>query len=100
MAFLAVAATGPTDLIAAQAGKVIIVEAIYLVSGGAVTLTFQSVQPGGAATTICGPMVFATPFIMNVDSVQMGVFQTDPGGGLRMTGGSATVGFIRYSMRG
>lgn len=101
--FLPVALTGTGDLIAAQAGKVIVVEAVFLVAGAAVGLTFQSAPAGGgAATNLTGNMILATPFVMNIDSVQMGLFQTNSGEGLRllMSAGTATAGFIRYSLRG
>lgn len=101
MAFLAINQTGQSDIVAAQAGKVIVVEGYQLVSSGANSIKFQSVTAGGVATDITGPMPVAANGQLYADSVQMGLCQTNSGEGLRLSGTAGVIGgHVRYSMRG
>lgn len=99
MSFGVINSVGNQELVAAESGKSVVLESIFIVAAGAGTVTFQSVVPGSAPTNISGTMSLGANGQLAQDSVQMGLMQTDIGGGLRLVSGVGVQGFFRYSKR-
>ncbi len=102
MSFAPINQSGSQDVIAAQAGKTIVVESYQLAASGAITVKFQSKNSGtGALTDLTGPMTIPANGNLNIDSAQQGLFATLQGEGLTVSAtGGVLGGHIRYSLRG